>query len=222
MTSFLTDAAKYYAAQPHQDAAWEYLWDSLDEYTQTEFMVAYRGSTEDPEGLITLDVFEELTGYSASLFKQQEADDCNRLLSETGFEKDISATRMLMANMMHETCNFKYMDEIASGEAYNNRSDLGNGPTDGPTYKGAGVLMLTGRYNYQRFSDAIGDPRVMEGVNFVSKTYPFMSAKTWIEENNLLQIAQNLGFDEVCFRINGGWNGYEDRLAKYQICKDVL
>ena len=197
MTSFLTDAAKYYAAQPHQDAAWEYLWDSLDEYTQTEFMAAYRDSTEDPEGLITLDVFEELTGYSASLFKQQEADDCNRLLSETGFEKDISATRMLMANMMHETCNFKYMDEIASGEAYNNRSDLGNGPTDGPTYKGSGVLMLTGRYNYQRFSDAIGDPRVMEGVNYVSKTYPFMSAKTWIEENNLLQIAQTLSLIHI-------------------------
>ena len=222
MTSFLIDAAKYYAAQPHQDNAWEYLWDSLDDFTKKVFMDAYRDSTEDPEGLITLEVFEELTGYSASLFKQQEADDCNRLLSETGFEKDISATRMLMANMMHETCNFKYMDEIASGEAYNNRSDLGNGPTDGPTYKGSGVLMLTGRYNYQRFSDAIGDPRVMEGVNYVSKTYPFMSAKTWIEENNLLQIAQNLGFDDVCFRINGGWNGYEDRLAKYQICKDVL
>ena len=35
--SFITDAAKYYAAEPHQDAAWEYLWESLDEYTQEEF-----------------------------------------------------------------------------------------------------------------------------------------------------------------------------------------
>jgi predicted chitinase len=222
MTSFLIDAAKYYAAQPHQDAAWEYLWASVDEYTQDCFMDAYRDSPEPPEGLITLEIFEQLTGYSASLFKQSEADDCNRLLRETGFEQNIQATQMLMANMMHETCNFKYMKEIASGEAYNNRSDLGNGPTDGPIYKGAGVLQLTGRYNYQRFSDGIGDPRVMEGVEYVSITYPFMSAKTWIEENNLLQIAQTKGFDDVCYRINGGWNGYEDRLAKYQICKDVL
>ena len=37
MTSFLINAAKYYAAEPHQDAAWEYLWDSLDEYTQDVF-----------------------------------------------------------------------------------------------------------------------------------------------------------------------------------------
>ena len=222
---FILDAAKYYTSQPHQDAAWEYLWASLDEYTKDCFMDAYRDAPEAPEappGLITVEVFEELTGYAASLFTQQEADDCNRLLRETGFDKDISATQMLMANMMHETCNFKYMKEIASGEAYNNRSDLGNGPTDGPTYKGAGVLQLTGKYNYSRLCDDVGDPRVMEGVNYVSTTYPFMSAKTWIVENGLLNIAQTKGFDDVCYRINGGFNGYDDRLAKYQICKDVL
>jgi hypothetical protein len=220
--TYLIDAAKYYAAEPHQDAAWEWLWNSLDEYTQTEFMVAYRDAPEPPEGIITLEVFEQLTGYSASLFLQSEADDCNRLLRETEFDTCIVSTRMLMANILHETCNLKYMKEIASGVAYNNRSDLGNGPHDGPTYKGAGVLQLTGKYNYQRFCDAIGDPLVMDGVDYVSDTYPFMSAKTWIIDNNLLHIAQTEGFDAVCYRINGGWNGYEDRLAKYQICKDVL
>ena len=220
--SFITDAAKYYAAQPHQDAAWEYLWASLDEYTQDCFMDAYRDAPEPSDGIITLEVLEQLTGYSASLFTQAEVDDCNRLLRETEFDTCIVSTRMLMANILHETCNLKYMKEIASGVAYNNRSDLGNGPHDGPTYKGAGVLQLTGKYNYQRFCDAIGDPRVMEGVDYVSDTYPFMSAKTWIADNNLLHIAQTEGFDAVCYRINGGWNGYEDRLAKYQICKDVL
>lgn len=220
--SFITDAAKYYAAKPHQDAAWEYLWASVDEYTQDCFIDAYRDAPEPPEGLITLEVFEQLTGYSATLFTQQEADDCNRLLRETEFDTCIVSTRMLLANILHETCNLKYMKEIASGVAYNNRSDLGNGPTDGPTYKGAGVLQLTGKYNYSRFCNDIGDPRVMEGVDYVSDTYPFMSAKTWIIENNLLHIAQTEGFDAVCRRINGGWNGYDDRLAKYQICKRVI
>ena len=33
----------------------------------------------------------------------------------------------------------------------NNRTDLGNtSPGDGPKYKGAGVLMLTGKYNYTK------------------------------------------------------------------------
>ena len=52
--------------------------------------------------------------------------------------------QMLMANMCHETCGFVYMKEIASGVAYDYRTDLGNrGPNDGSTYKGAGVLQLT-------------------------------------------------------------------------------
>jgi putative chitinase len=130
---------------------------------------------------------------------------------------------MLMANILHETCNMKYMKEIASGEAYNGRSDLGNTqPGDGPRFKGAGVLQLTGRHNYTRLSKALGDPRVLEGVNYVSSKYPFTSARTWIDENYLLACAQTKGFDAVCRRINGGWNGYDDRLVKYNICRRVL
>ena len=30
------------------------------------------------------------------------------------------------------------------------------------------------------------------------------------------------GFDDCCYCINGGWNGYEDRAAKYKICLDVF
>ena len=224
--SFITDAAKYYSAKPHQDRAWEALWASLPDSTKEEFKTAYR-ATPPPEkvkdGIITKQVFAELTGYASSLFTDQEVIDCNNLLRVTGFDKDIDATCMLMANILHETCNMKYMKEIASGEAYNGRSDLGNTqPGDGPRFKGAGVLQLTGRHNYTRLSKALGDPRVLEGVDYVSSKYPFTSARTWIDENYLLACAQTKGFDAVCRRINGGWNGYDDRLRKYNICRRVL
>lgn len=224
--SFITDAAKYYAAQPHQDRAWEALWASLPVSTQEGFKKAYRAAPEPPKapkGIITKEIFSQLTGHAPSLFTDQEVIDCNNLLEVTGFAKDIEATRMLMANILHETCNMKYMKEIASGEAYNYRSDLGNTLAgDGPRYKGAGVLQLTGRHNYSRLSKAIGDPRVMDGVDYVSSTYPFTSARTWIDENYLLACAQTKGFDAVCRRINGGWNGYEDRLHKYGLCKRYI
>lgn len=224
--SFILNAAKYYKGLSHQDAAWEWLWESLDPYTQQVFMDCYRASPEPPvvpEPLITVELFSQLTGYAASLFKQSEADDCNKLLAVTGFDKDIEATRMLMANILHETANLKFLKEIADGWAYEYRSDLGNDqPGDGPRYKGAGVLQLTGKHNYSRLCDAIGDPRVMEGVDYVSEVYPFRSAETWIQENYLLACAQQKGFDAVCLRINGGWNGYDDRLAKYQICKKYI
>lgn len=226
MSTFLIDAAKYYVAQPHQDAAWDYLWDSLDEYTQDVFKDAYRDAPEPPEpteGFITVDVFAELTGYAASLFKQSEADDCNKLLQVTGFDQDMEATCMLMANILHETCNLKYLKELADGWAYEYRSDLGNDTYgDGPKYKGAGVLQLTGKHNYSRLCAAIGDPRIMEGVDYVADVYPFRSAETWIHENRLLDCAQQKGFEAVCVRINGGYNGWDDRLAKYNICRRVL
>ena len=224
--SFITDAAKYYAAEPHQDAAWEWLWESLDPYTQEGFKEAYRASPEPPEvpgSLITAEVLSQLTGYAAELFTKVEVADCNKLLAVTGFDQDIEATCMLMANILHETANLKFLKELADGWAYEYRSDLGNDqPGDGPKYKGAGVLQLTGKHNYSRLCAAIGDPRIMEGVDYVAEVYPFRSAETWIHENRLLECAQQKGFDAVCVRINGGHNGYQDRLAKYQICKDVL
>ena len=225
--SFLTDAAKYYKAEPHQIAAWEALEAQLPVYILEDFKAAYRAAPAAPvapkASLITTEIFSQLTGYSAELFTQQEADDCNRLLEVTGFAEDLECTRMLMANLLHETGNMRWMKELADGWAYEGRTDLGNTqPGDGPRFKGAGVLMLTGRYNYTRLSKALRDPRVLEGCDYVVRTYPFTSAETWIRENDLLRIAKTKGFDDVCYRINGGWNGYEDRKAKYKICREVL
>ena len=220
----LLNAARYFNEELHQIAALEALEARLPQHVIDEFMAAYRNAPKAPQapqgGIISLQVFEDLTGYRKELFTQVEVDDFNRLLRDSGFDKDLEATRMLTANILHETANLKYMKEIASGWAYEGRTDLGNTePGDGPRFKGAGVLQLTGRFNYSRLSKALNDPRVMEGVDYVSTTYPFTSALTWIKENDLLWIAQNKGFDAVCYRINGGWNGYEDRLAKYRICQ---
>lgn len=172
-----------------------------------------------PAGVVTPDLMHRLTGYRASSFDQHFCDDANRLFHETGFDQHPEAMKMLMANMMHESCNFIYLKELASGAAYNNRSDLGNGPTDGPRFKGVGVLQLTGRVNYQHLADDTNDPRVMEGVDYVADKYPFVSAKSWILRNQLLDVCLNQGFEACCVRINGGHNGYNDRAAKYEVCK---
>jgi predicted chitinase len=183
------------------------------------WLANFRKAPDHPPGIVTPDLMHRLTGYRAAAFDQHFCDDCNRLFRETGFDQHPQAMAMLMANMMHETANFIYMKELASGAAYNGRADLGNGPSDGPRFRGVGVLQLTGRYNYQRLADAIGDPRVMEGVDYVADKYPFTSAKTWIQDNHLLDVCLNHGFEACCVRINGGHNGYADRCAKYEICK---
>jgi len=226
MTIKLTDAARFYKSESHQIAAFNYLQSLLTQEQLDEFALLYRsGPTVPPtNGPITPDIFAQLTGYSADKFSEQECLDANRLMQETGFDKHPEAMCMLMANILHETGNMRWLKELASGEAYENRADLGNTqPGDGPKYKGAGVLQLTGRYNYSILAKDVNDPKVINiGCDYVAATYPFMSAYSWIENNGLLHVCLTKGFDECCYRINGGWNGIDDRKNKYEICKKVF
>ena len=57
----------------------------------------------------------------------------------------------------------RYPVEIHDGSNYEGREDLGNTqPGDGVKFAGTGWIQVTGRYNHQRFADAIGDPKIME------------------------------------------------------------
>ena len=221
---------KYYAGETHQEAALEKLYKGLQKCNcdqlneDADWVKTYRKTADIKKfkKLVTRLLMEQLTGYPSSAFDKVFIDDCNRLYADTGFAEHIDAAQMLMANMMHETCNFVYMKEISDGMYLRGRTDLGHGPDEGEIWKGAGVLQLSGKYNYSRLAEGINDPKVMEGVDYVSTTYPFTSARIWIEENDLLNICLTEGFDACCLRINGGWNGYNDRLAKYQICKQYM
>ena len=226
MTIQLTDAAKYYKEESHQIAAWNYLQSELSAEQLDEFAVIYRAGPPAPtqSTIITPQVMQELTGYLASKFDSSFCDDFNSLLKTTGFDKHKKEMCMLIANLMHETGNFRWMKELADGTAYEGRTDLGNtSPGDGPKYKGTGVLQLTGKYNYTQLSKRLGDPKVLDlGCDYVADAYPFTSALQWIEDNQLLDICLNKGFDSCCYRINGGWNGYDDRAAKYKIALNVF
>ena len=78
---------------------------------------------------------------------------------------------------------------------------------DGPRYKGAGVLQLTGRHNYQRLAIGIGDQKVMDGVDYVSRLSVYF-CRIWIQENRLLDVWLTQGFTAAGKRINGGWMVY--------------
>ena len=63
----------------------------------------------------------------------------------------------VLATVHHESHWGRYMEEIASGKAYEGRADLGNiYPGDGELYKGRGFVQLTGRANYEKYSEILG------------------------------------------------------------------
>ena len=145
----LTDAAQYYDQSPHQTVAWEWLQEALDERTLAGFAVRYRNDPkpkpQEPQpGYITPELMESITGHPASSFDASFCNDFNDMLESTGFDQHMDAMQMLMANLCHESCGFRYMKEIDPGYYLNGRTDLGNTqPGDGPRYRGCGPLQLS-------------------------------------------------------------------------------
>jgi len=58
----------------------------------------------------------------------------------------------------------QYLEELASGQAYEGRADLGNAqPGDGVRFKGRGLIQLTGRVNYVAYGRCIGLDLTVDG-----------------------------------------------------------
>lgn len=128
-----------------------------------------------------------------------------------------------IAQIAHESGSLRYVEEIASGEAYEGRESLGNTqPGDGKRFKGRGLIQITGRTNYQLVSKALKydfekDPEALETPGPAC----FSAAWFW-HAKGLNRLADIEAFEKITRRINGGVNGMEDRVKHWEIAKSVL
>lgn len=135
-----------------------------------------------------------------------------------------------LAQLKHESDNFRTLEEYASGEAYEGRADLGNIVRgDGRRFKGRGGIQLTGRANYRRFTAWAKEklpttaPDFLENPKLVATPYWGMVASGWFwQEKGLNSLADKDNIGAITKRINGGYNGYEQRQKNLAICKRVL
>jgi putative chitinase len=124
-----------------------------------------------------------------------------------------------LAQCAHESGDFKWVVEFATGKAYEGRKDLGNTePGDGVRFKGRGFIQCTGRVNYTAFSKFIGEDCVAN-PDLVSTKYPMASAAWFFDKNKLWSICDLGSSDDVVTkvtrRVNGGTNGLDSRLERF-------
>jgi putative chitinase len=219
MTIKFTDAAKYFKGEPQQLDAFEYLQQNTSAEVIEEFARRYRNKPEQ-KILITKKEIEYIWNRTVS---DSQVNELNVCLEK--FEINTKhRMRHFLSQISHESGVGKYTKEIASGDAYEGRRDLGNTqPGDGRRFKGAGYIQLTGRANYQAFANYIKDPRVMEGVDYVAEKYPFTSAGYWWYRNGMNALCDtNPTVEQVTRRVNGGYNGLSDRKYYYNRCASVI
>ena len=128
-----------------------------------------------------------------------------------------------IAQLAHESGQLRYMEEIASGAAYEGRRDLGNTqPGDGTRYKGRGPIQLTGRANYRAAGQALGIDLEGNPQRAKDPDVAFRIAGWYWSTRNLNTYADAGNFREVTRRINGGYNGMADREMYYRRALSVF
>ena len=174
--------------------------------------------------MITKEFMQELFPKNTNALKFVDAINqaCEKYKINT--PQRISA---FIAQIAHESGCFKYVREIwgptKAQSGYEGRKDLGNlYAGDGKRYMGRGLIQITGRANYMQMSSALG-------VDFVSKPemleipeYAVESAACFWSSRKLNELADSGDFKLITKRINGGLNGFDERLSIYTKAKQLL
>ena len=154
--------------------------------------------------------------YHPHLVQRMAAREINTLLRHCHF----------LAQVGHESGELRYTEELASGEAYEGRTDLGNTqPGDGKRFKGRGLIQLTGRANYAAYGRAIGVDLTKDGAWALVARDPHFAVDVacWFwETHRLNQWADQDDQRTVTRRINGGLSGFADRQRLLTLAKQVL
>ncbi len=103
---------------------------------------------------------------------------------------------------------FAPIQELASGQAYENRHDLGNYcPGDGVKYKGRGFIQLTGRANYEHYGALIGVDLVCHPERAMDITNAANILAYYFKEKGCNVACDAKNWTKVRQLVNGGANG---------------
>ena len=168
---------------------------------------------------------------SLSLARYNElAPAFTRALQQAGCTT-VNRAAMFCAQIGHESAGLKWMEELASGSAYEGRRDLGNTQRgDGKRFKGRGPIQVTGRHNYTLLSKwahskgyvPTADYFVKNPAKLASVDLGFLGAVWyWTTQRPLNALSDKGDVLGATRAVNGGTYGLDDRRNRWNVCKKI-
>lgn len=118
---------------------------------------------------------------------------------------------------------YAHKQEAIANKVYANR--MGNGSEasgDGFSYRGRGLIQITGKTNYTKFAASIDTP-LADVQEYLATFEGAVQSACWFwEVNKLNTLADNCDIIGLTKKINGGTNGIAERVKLYQTAMRVL
>jgi putative chitinase len=173
--------------------------------------------------MITLEELHEIMPHAKVARLEMFIGPLNEAMQEFGISDTVEREAAFLAQVAHESGETRYVHEIATGEAYEGRKDLGNiQPGDGVRFKGRGLIQITGRSNYHACGEALGLPLLDQPYLLETPIHACRSAAWYWQTHGLNELADKGDFLLITKRINGGTNGYADRMAYFARAQSAL
>ena len=182
------------------------------------------------------EIEKDIKNYKPGKKSKTPPPDVIQAMKDYGINDPLEQAHFL-AQCAHESGQFQWKREFASGKAYEGRSDLGNTqPGDGVRYKGRGYIQITGRANYTAYNkylkskgkndDVVANPELLEGKYAADCSVWFWSILGPQGVKNFPKKAKEGATDAVVTKIsrwvNGGDNGLADRKEKFKYYWGIL
>lgn len=178
--------------------------------------------------MITVDDLKRICPFASRKRLELFVDPLNAAMALYGISDNGAREAMFLAQIAHESGSFNYVEEIASGAAYDTgrlAERLGNTPEadgDGQRYKGRGLIQITGTDNYRACGEALGLDLLANPELLEMPEYAAQSAAWFWYSHECNELADKGDFLAVTKKINGGTNGWQDRLAYYGRAQQVF
>ena len=149
--------------------------------------------------------------------------------------------------ILHENLNYsaerlhvvfpRYFPTVEAAEPYNRQPEkignkiyggrIGNGAEasgDGYKFRGRGILQVTGHDNYKACSLSLfGDDRLVDDPGYLETKEGAVQSACWFwATHNLNALADEEDIKAMTHKINGGYLGLDDRMARYKHAVSVL